>query len=50
LRSKHECFKDGKIVFLDTYEKRGQNNANGIFAFERKTEKETGIFKKKKRN
>ena len=44
LRSEHECLRDGKLIFLDTYDERGQNNANGIFAFARKTEKETGIF------
>ena len=44
MRSEHECLRDGKLIFLDTYDERGQNNANGIFAFARKTEKETGIF------
>ena len=43
LRNEHECLREGKIIFLDTYDERGGNNP-GIFAFARKTQKETGIF------
>ena len=44
LRSEHECLREGNLIFLDTYDEKGNINSNDILAFARKTEREEGIF------
>ena len=44
LRSEHECLREGNLIFLDTYDEKGNINSNDILAFVRKTEREEGIF------